>query len=261
MGQNATRPRADHRCIFHFHFRTVFRAGRAVLLPHHTATRMLHLSPNAYAQFDTSPQIRFGDTSCEASKWIADTTIRCKMHQGKHHEWVVAALQLNLWSSPCKRASRASIVLLQELVVVSSSTFLFEHSSTSHGGCLGTSLKFQLCGPQNMLSSCLLSILRCFLVDFFLQVADDETQYPLSVSFPPGGRAAHTPLSNSVSASTLNAKERFILAVIRQDPEFLHSNAASARFDRFGTDMQLRAHARKQSSNSVLRNESIEVQN
>ena len=40
------------------------------------------LQPSLSRQFDTSPQIRFGDTSCEASKWISDTTIRCKMHQG-----------------------------------------------------------------------------------------------------------------------------------------------------------------------------------
>ena len=35
-----------------------------------------------FGQFGTSPNIRLGHTSCEASKWIADTTIRCKMHQG-----------------------------------------------------------------------------------------------------------------------------------------------------------------------------------
>ena len=96
---------------------------------------------------------------------------------------------------------------------------------------------------------------------FVFQVAGDgEAELPLSVSFPPGGRAAYKPIPNMLPSSVPSLKERFISAVANEDRGFLLSNAAAKGHDRFGTDMLLRADSRQeQSANGILRNESSPV--
>ena len=94
-----------------------------------------------------------------------------------------------------------------------------------------------------------------------LQVADDEAELPLSVSFPPGGRAAYTPISHMLPSSVHSLKERFISAVANEERHVTLSNAATKGHDRFGTDMLLRSNSwQEQSTHGNLRNESSQVE-
>jgi hypothetical protein len=79
-------------------------------------------------------------------------------------------------------------------------------------------------------------------------------ELPLSVSFPSGDQSVMTPLSNSISASSV--KEPPILSLASQDPQLLSSNVSSKWHDRFDTDMQLRADTWQLTAKGVPRNES-----
>jgi hypothetical protein len=79
-------------------------------------------------------------------------------------------------------------------------------------------------------------------------------ELPLSVSFPSRDPSSVTPLSNSISVSSV--KQLSILAVASQDPQLLSSNVASKVHDRFGADMQLRADTWHLTARGVPRNDS-----